>query len=379
MVGMYDVVSALDELRTHSTDWLVAEREQLVREQRRLHIKELAVITVLDERGRVDVIGEQDGVSDRTARQTIETARALESCPALAAAAYAGELSAEQLVPAVQLADEFDDAEWAQRAPRIAPGDLARLARTKRAPTVEESRARHEARSLRMWWEKDRGMLQLRGELPDVLGATFEAVIDRITDRMKPAKGHRWDTRDHRRADALVELCSGWECADPTATAAKPLLVTEVPLSGPAEVAGIPLPPAMVEQLQASASVEPVLVGGDGAALGIGKRTTSLSPKTVRAVILRDGHCRCRPGCELRYGLQVHHLRPKSWGGTDELSNLAAVAPSHHPLLIPHGPYALVGNPNQPDGLRAIHLDDLTPEQAAQLGLPSSRAGPSAA
>jgi hypothetical protein len=50
------------------------------------------------------------------------------------------------------------------------------------------------------------------------------------------------------------------------------------------------------------------------------------------------------------------------------------VASVHHPLLIPHGPYALVGNPNQPDGLQMKHINDLSPEEAAQVGLPRSRA-----
>ena len=95
-------------------------------------------------------------------------------------------------------------------------------------------------------------------------------------------------------------------------------------------------------------------------------------------MLLRDGHCRCG-NCDLRYGLHAHHLRPKSWGGTDEISNLAAVASVHHPMLIPNGPYALVGNPNLPDGLRMVHIDDLTPDEAKQVGLPPRRAGPNAA
>jgi hypothetical protein len=45
-------------------------------------------------------------------------------------------------------------------------------------------------------------------------------------------------------------------------------------------------------------------------------------------------------------------------------------------MLIPNGPYALVGNPNLPDGLRMVHVDDLTPEQAEQVGIPARRAGP---
>ncbi|MET0628092.1 MAG: HNH endonuclease signature motif containing protein, partial [Acidimicrobiia bacterium] len=84
------------------------------------------------------------------------------------------------------------------------------------------------------------------------------------------------------------------------------------------------------------------------------------------------GHCRW-PGCERRTGLHIHHLVPRSWGGTDHLANLATVCWDHHPLLIPHGNLALVGNPNQPDGLHLVHHDQLSPEQAAEYGLPPPR------
>jgi hypothetical protein len=63
---------------------------------------------------------------------------------------------------------------------------------------------------------------------------------------------------------------------------------------------------------------------------------------------------------------------PRSWGGTDAISNLAAVCTvvGHHPLLIPHGPWALVGNPNQPDGLHLVRYTDLTDREARHYGLP---------
>jgi hypothetical protein len=93
--------------------------------------------------------------------------------------------------------------------------------------------------------------------------------------------------------------------------------------------------------------------------------------------MLRDRHCRCG-NCDLHYGLHAHHIRPRSWGGSDEISNLVAVASVHHPTLIPNGPYAIVGNPNLPDGLRTVHIDDLTPDEAKQVGLPPRRAGPKA-
>ena len=102
-------------------------------------------------------------------------------------------------------------------------------------------------------------------------------------------------------------------------------------------------------------------------------------------MLLRDGHCRW-PGCTHDRGLQIHHLWPRSWGGTDDIANLAAVCAGggtdHHPRLAPHGPSLLLGNPNQPDGLRLVHRDHLP--HLAELARPPasthhSRAGPHAA
>src|SRR5882672_5356344 len=157
---MFDVADRLDELRCRETCWLTARRDELVREQRRLRVEELAVTRVLDERGALDdTIAARDGISTRMVAETVETARALESLPHVAAAAHAGELSGERLHQVAALADEASDAEWARRAPNVAPADLARLVRTQRKPTVEDSRARREARSLRWWWRKDAGIL----------------------------------------------------------------------------------------------------------------------------------------------------------------------------------------------------------------------------
>jgi hypothetical protein len=283
----------------------------------------------------------------------------------------------------VKLADEDTDAEWAHRAPNTSPADLARLARTRRKPTAAEGRARYEARSLRMWWTPDKGMLQLHGQLPDMMGATFEAMIQRLAEQAKPAKGRPWASFERRAADALVGMCDAVDVAERVETptlAAKPVLVVQISPDGAGQIAGIPLADSVVEQLRANASVEPTVVDDDGVPVVTGTRTSGLSPKIIRAVLMRDGHCRCGT-CDVRYGLHAHHLRPKSWGGSDELSNLAAVCvpAGHHPMLVPHGPWALVGNPNRPDGLRVVHLDDLNTEQAGQLGLPPRRAGPNAA
>ena len=357
----------VDELRTWPTERLDRERDWVVGEQRRLHARELAVLRVLDERGQVDTSAGLDGESPRVVRDKVETARRLESLPHLGAAARDARLSDEQLSSASRLADEDSDAEWAERAPNVDPDELARLARNRTKPTAQDSRARFAARGLRTWWNRDKTMLSLRGQLPDEMGAKFEATIQKLTEGMKPRKGEAWDSFEHRAANALVQLCEPTVTTDEHAPTMAPRSVVQVhvPLHGPAEIAGVPIADSLLEQLRANASIELLLMGDDGTILSIGKRFPALSPKIVRAVRLRDGRCRY-PGCARCHGLEVHHLVPRSRGGTDEIANLAAVCATHHRLLVPHGVLALVGNPNRPDGLRLERTGD-------------ARAGPSAA
>ena len=376
---MFDIADHLDELRCWPTDRLRRELDVLVGEQRRLRTKELAVLRVLDERGT----GRSDrwtmhGESARTVRDMVDTARALESLPEIAAVAYDGDLSAEQLSAVTKFADEVQrcgvGAAGAERgSSRAGPDGTQRV----EAVNGGQPGPVRSAVSLRMWWTPDKGMLHLHGQLPDVLGATFEATIQQLTEQAKPAKGQAWDRFEHRAADALVHLCDQPEVGDETPTLApRPVVQVHVPPHGPAEIAGVPIADSRLEQLRANASIEPVLVDDDGTLSRSGRGYRALSAKIVRAVLLRDHCCRI---CGRRHRLQIHHLRPRSWGGTDEISDLAAVCTTCHPDLVPHGPYALVGNPNLPDGLDRIHVDDLTPEQREQLGLPPPRAGPTAA
>ena len=363
---MFDLGEHLDDLRCRPTGWLRARRVELVREQRRLRVEELAVTRVLDERDAIDPADAgRDGVSERRARELRELARKLEQLPHLAKSAHQGRLSDEQLDAAAKLADADSDAEWAERAPNVSPEDLWRLARNRRKPSTGESRARFAARSLRMWWNQDRSMLQLHGQLPDVMGATFEATITKLTELMKPRKGAAWDSFEHRAADALLQLCDSPVSEDEHAPspAPRPVVQVHVPLAGPAEVAGVPIADSLLEQLRANASIELVLLDHDGTIITVGKRTPGLSPKLARTVRLRDRHCRF-PSCNRTHGLEVHHLVPRSRGGTDTIANLAAVCATHHRMLVPHGDLALTGNPNQPDGL---HLQRVTDARAGPV------------
>jgi Domain of unknown function (DUF222)/HNH endonuclease len=349
---MFDAL--LDQLRNHSTDWLESRRREVIGTQRELRAEELAIVRVLDERGRIDSSIGAAGESARVVRDKVDTARALESLPAIAQVAMEGGLSDEQLSSVVKVADESSDREWALRAPNTDPIELERMARRVSKPTAEDARARFAARELRMWRGRDGGMLQLRGQLPDDMGVKFEAKITQLTEQMK-VKGEPWAAFEQRAADALLALCEAPASADEHAAslAAQPVVQVALGLHGPAEIAGIPIADSLLEQLRANATIEPVLVEEFGAVLAIGRRTSVMSPKLRRALLLRDAHCRV-PGCARRRGLEVHHLVPRSWRGADEIANLAAVCPAHHRLLVPVGLLALVGNPNLPDGLELV-------------------------
>ena len=374
----FDYDELLDDLRCRETAWLAAAREEAVREQRQWRLRELAITSVLDERHQVDdSLAGRDGTSTRAARRTRRTAQMLQQQPHLARKAAEGALSEEQLDRLSDLAGDDPDAdrEWAAQGAGWSPEDLAEELRRRRKPTVEDAAARREARELRYWWNRGAGMLDGRFSLPDIDGAVFEKVFDELIERMRPAKGQPWDSREHRGADALVELCRAHLERDPNAPTSgyRAHLVVHVPTDGPATVAGVPLPDEMVERLRAEARIEPVLVDAAGDPIVVGRTTSVLSEKTKRAVKVRDGHCRW-PGCDHRRGLQVHHLWPASWGGPDAIHNLATVCTAHHARLAPQGDKLLLGNPNTVHGLALVHRDEL-----ATLAADRARAGPDAA
>jgi hypothetical protein len=137
---MFDIADHLDELRCWPTGRLEARRREVVSARRRLETEELAIVRVLDERGCIDPTLDDLGESARTVRDKVETARRLESLPEIAAVAYQGAMSGEQLSSVTRLADEGSDAEWARRAPNTAPAELAQLARSAAKPSTEDSR-----------------------------------------------------------------------------------------------------------------------------------------------------------------------------------------------------------------------------------------------
>jgi hypothetical protein len=355
-------LALLDDLRCRDTSWLRDERDRVVVEQRRLRVRELAITRVLDERDALSAM--PDGsVSTRTQRATVEVARALESLPAVADAAAAGEMSWEQLEPVSRLATPETDREWANRAPSSAPIDLNRLARREtNKVTAEDARARYQARRVRTWREVDHGMGAGHWLLPDLDGILVDKVLDHMAEQMKPAKGERWDSLEHRKADALVELCRTYADVEPTG-AFKYQIVVHHRADGSADCDGLAVAPVTLDTLTADATLKDASNDDCNRPTRMSRARRALPRDVERYLIERDPHCRV-PGCERNRRLQNHHLVPRSWGGGDFVHNLARVCPYHHRMLIPHGRWHLVGDPEQIDGLTLVNADDLIDARA---------------
>jgi hypothetical protein len=372
-------MEVLDELRTWPNDRLHAARDEAVREERRWRLRRVALDRALEDRGAtgpdaIEWVQRRDMVKASTARAEMEVARRLDELPELAKKAEAGEVSFDQLEQLVQLATPETDGEWAQRGPQVAPSDLARIARRQRVVSPEEAESRQRAREFRWWWRGE--MLQVRGQIPDVTGAFVETVFEHLINRKKPAPGEAWDTRAHRGADALVDLARAYQSGVGLAPKSwRPTVVVHMGSAAQPTVKGIPLATSTVAGLVAEGAKIRTVFDDDPLAPADGDRIPAALLDYLKA---RDPVCRV-PGCERTVGLEAHHLVPRSWGGATDKHNIVMICTPEHQIAIPHGPWILDGDPEQPDGLTWHKTDQIDQIDQPGDGTGDARAGPTAA
>jgi hypothetical protein len=97
--------------------------------------------------------------------------------------------------------------------------------------------------------------------------------------------------------------------------------------------------------------------------LDVGTVTDLIPPHLRRAIITRDRHC-AAPGCDQPpAACHVHHIIPRSQGGTTSLTNCLLMCPFHHLILVHRWGWAITLNPDgtttmtSPDG-RTLHSHD---------------------
>lgn len=355
----YDFSARVDALRCFSLDALKAQLVEARREQERWWLEELAITRVLDDREALGPFPDATQ-SARTNRQNLAVARELESLPKIAEAAHAGDISKDQLAPLVELATPETDGEWSQRGKRMTPGDLDRMARARQTVSAADAAARREARGVFTWRKNENGMAGGRWLLPDVDGVLVEKVLDHMAERMRPAKGMRWDSLAHRKADALVELVKSYAQFEPTGKFRIEVVNLHDPNAksfGPS-IEGIPIAGETLAALLPNAKVRDCVPDENGVMRTVKKPRQALPKDIERHIRRRDFSCRC--GCGETRTLDIHHMEPVvGFGENWDVHKLALISRFHHPLLEPHGPYRLIGDAEQPGDLRLVHRDEV--------------------
>jgi hypothetical protein len=316
-------------------------------------------------------------MSRRAATEGIEVAKKLEVLPALAEKAEAGELSPEQVAPAVELAQTATDAAWADTAPGMGVATLRRRAAKARRPGAVDHATARAVRSFDAWTAGQE--LRFKGSVPIDDGARLLKAIERAMPERDKAVPQ---TVGQRQADGLMALASVRVAADADPDRATVVAVVELaaicddnPQATAELETGEPLATETARRLVCDSRLSVLVQDASGRAVGVGTTARVVGPALRRALMVRDGHCRFGD-CTARRFLHAHHI--VHWPAPTEMSNLAMVCYSHHHSLH-EGGWNLTGDPL--DQLTAVHADGRrspanlpqTVEDAAPIGHPPDR------
>ena len=163
-------------------------------------------------------------------------------------------------------------------------------------------------------------------------------------------------------ADVVARLITGGRGVDGRVPEVS-VLVDFDTLRGDAQHAGIvcelvdgtPLPPASVRRLCCDADIIPVVVGGDGVPLDVGRARRLATADQRRALAAMYTHC-AYPGCHVSFEhCRIHHVTDWTHGGHTDLDQLVPLCATHH-HLVHEGGWTLTLDPDRtitlvrPDG-----------------------------
>ena len=147
--------------------------------------------------------------------------------------------------------------------------------------------------------------------------ARWEALLEKL--QKNGVTGNRADLLLDALAASLENTPSSKET---TPRGAVQVHVHQCPDCGKADANGRRLGRADTERLSCDATISKP-----------GKRnTTTIPPKTRREVLSRDRHQCQAPGCHRTRFLEVHHLTPRTKGGTNDPNNLVTLCSACHRL-----------------------------------------------
>ena len=285
-----------------------------------------------------------------------------------------------QAVEGSSTAAPFEEGELLEKARESSVGRLwyfchhLRHATDPEEFTAEQNRAT-EARTLKMSTYED-GSLAIEGWIDSVGGAVVRSALE---PRAQPHGDHDERGREHRNADAFVEVCS--HAQDTGVLPQRPHLQVTASLDTLRGLAGspagdmeysLPVSSATVQRLACDGTITRVVLAPESVVIDVGRARRVVAGAMRRALNARDGHCKW-PRCDRPASWSdAHHVVHWTNGGETDLANMILLCHRHH-WMAHEGGWQLVRTaegevlavPPRPPGLaRVADVDD--PVEAAR-------------
>ena len=232
----------------------------------------------------------------------------------------------------------FEEAELLEKAREYSVGRLWHFCHHLRHATdpggfaAEQNRAT-EARSLKMSTSED-GSLMLEGWLDSVGGAVVRSALEPLA---QPHGDHDERGREHRNADALVEVCG--HVQDSGVLPQRPHLQVTASLDTLRGLAGspagdleysVPVSAATVQRLACDGTITRVVLAPESVVIDVGRARRVVAGAMRRALNARDGHCKW-PRCDRPASWSdAHHVVHWTNGGDTDLANMILLCHRHH-------------------------------------------------
>jgi Domain of unknown function (DUF222)/HNH endonuclease len=136
---------------------------------------------------------------------------------------------------------------------------------------------------------------------------------------------------------------------------------------------GTPLPPATVRRLCCDADLVPVVLGGDGVVLDVGRARRLATCDQRRALAAMYSRCGL-PGCHVGFQhCRIHHVTDWTNGGATDVDNLIPLCSTHH-HLVHEGGWTLTLQPDRT--ITLTRPDGTLHHEGASTSRHETRAGP---
>jgi len=105
---------------------------------------------------------------------------------------------------------------------------------------------------------------------------------------------------------------------------------------------------AELRRLACDAKITPVVLGGDGQPLDVGREKRTVTPAQRKAIAARDRGC-AHPGCDKTPNwCEVHHIIHWIYGGRTDIDNLVMLCRAHH-NVVHHSEWTIRVRNGQPE------------------------------